>query len=164
MKIGIPQGSYQQWFNKVMGIIRLQVSEAIAILEDNKIIDWYYFLIHPKDNDSNAYFDVVFTLREGVDSKDFLTLLPSYCLEPKPVNREYGESISGIEKTLLKNNEIEEAWRIIGEQSEWIIHMVNIHKDEEIPIQQFTQFMHFYMNMMGLGLQSVLLLSPFLRF
>ena len=93
-------------------------------------------------------------------SMDFLEALPSYCLDPKPIERREVESINGIMKPLLRNEEIEEAWRIIGEQSEWIIRMVKIHEDGEIPIKQFIQFMHFYMNVMGLGHLSRLVLSP----
>ena len=68
------------------------------------------------------------------------------------------ENIAGINKSLLKNEEIEEAWRIIGEQSEWIINLVNIHKEDIgwVPITQFVQFMHFFMNMMGLGHRAAL--------
>jgi hypothetical protein len=150
----------QEWFNKIVDTIRSHVSEAISALETSKKIDWYYFLIHQRENDINSYFHIIFSLKEGVESRDFLGSLPSYCLHPKQLGHGYGESISGIEKSLLKNEEIEEAWKIIGEQSEWIIRMVKIHKDGEIPIKQFIQFMHFYMNVMGLGHLSRLVLSP----
>jgi len=159
IEAGSPQGR-QELFNRGVSIIRSQVSETVAILEKRKIIDWYQFLIHSKENDGKLYFHVRFSLRNGIDSKKFLDSLPTYCLYPKHLERREVESISGITTPLLKNDEIEEAWRIIGEQSEWIIHMVSIHKDVEIPIQQFVQFMHFYMNMMGLGHLSRLALSP----
>ena len=166
IKIGIPQSSYQDLFNSVVNIIRSQVTEAVSILETRNMIDWYYFLIHNKEDDNvNLYFHLVFSLREGVESRDFLGLLPSYCLDPKQIGRGYGESISGIEKMLLKNNEVEEAWRIIGEQSEWTIHMVNIHKDGKLTIPQFIQFMHFYMNTMSLGhLSRLQLPQPYALF
>jgi len=52
----------------------------------------------------------------------------------------------------LKNQKIEEAWRIMGEQSEWLLNMLNNHKvDVEIPIGQVEQFLHFYSNMTGLS-------------
>lgn len=162
IRIEILQG--QGLFNSAVGAIKSQVSEVVSILETKKIIDWYQFLIHGRENDSNLYFHVRFSLGKGVASKDFLGSLPSYCLYPEPIERKAVESINGIDKSLIKNGEIEEAWRIIGEQSEWIIHMINIHKDGEIPIQQFVQFMHFYLNMMGLGHQAILFLSPFSRF
>ena len=165
IKIGTPQGSYQDWFNRVWHVIRTQVSEAVSILEKKGIIDWYQFLIHSKTGDAtNFYFHVRLSLKKGINDGDLLSSLPEYCIEPEKINRNGVESISGLILPLLKNNEIEEAWRIIGEQSELIIHMVNIHKEVEIPIQQFIQFMHFFMNMTGLGNQSILPLTPFFRF
>lgn len=75
------------------------------------------------------------------------------------------QEISGIEKSLLKNEEIEEAWRILGEQSEWLMSMLNIHKENVgIPIEQITQFMHFYFNMLGLGGHSILYLGQIFPF
>jgi hypothetical protein len=89
-----------------------------------------------------------------------LKTLPDYCIDPKTLTRNDVDSISGIAKPLLKNEEIEEAWRIIGEQSEWVIHLVDSHKDPRIPIPHFVQFMHYYMNMLGIGHNSKLALPP----
>src|SRR5665648_666196 len=148
----LPQDGIDGDFKGAVSTIKSQVTEVVSILETNKVIDWYYFLIHGKDNDPhNLYFDVVFSVKAEVEPEEFLKLTPSYCLEPKHLDRAFGESICGINKELLNNEEIEEVWRIIGEQSEWIIHMVNIHKDNELTIQQFIQLMHFFMNTMGLG-------------
>lgn len=118
IRIGVPQ-SHQDLFSKAVSIIRSQVSEVVTTLEIKKITDWYQFLIHGRE-DNNLYFHIRFSLAKGVNSKDFLEALPSYCLDPKPVERKEVELISGIMKPLLKNEEIEEAWRIIGEQSEWL--------------------------------------------
>ncbi len=148
-------------FRCAVSTIKSQVTEVVSILETKKMIDWYYFLNHQKDTDpKNLYFDVVFSVKEGIESDEFVKALPSYCLEPKHLDRGFGESIAGIEKKSLNNEEIEEAWRIIGEQSEWIIHMVSVHKDGELTIQQFIQFMHFYTNTMSLGNLSRLQLPP----
>jgi hypothetical protein len=154
IKIGFPQQTVEANFSSVVKVIRSQVTEVVSILETKQMIDWYYFLIHRKDNDPTVgYFDVIFSVKEDVTSEEFVKALPSYCLEPKHLEH-FGESISGIPKEQLKNEEIEEAWRIIGEQSEWIIYIVNVYKDGELTIPQFIQFMHFYMNMMGLGCLS----------
>jgi hypothetical protein len=66
----------------------------------------------------------------------------------RKIERNRVELISGIDKALLKNEKIEEAWRIIGEQSEWLLEMLNIHKGEVgIPLQHVAQFLHFFANM-----------------
>jgi hypothetical protein len=149
-------------YDTIVKAIRSQVFEVVSILKSKQIIDWYQFLIHPRNGEPAIHIRI--SLREGVDSKDFLSSLPNYCLPPKQIERKEMESISGIDKPLLKNQEIEEAWRILGEQSEWIIRMIDIYQSEKIPIQNFTQFMHFYLNMMGLGMQGILFLSPFINF
>lgn len=153
IKIGLPCET-QILFKNAVHLIKSQLSEVINLLETDKIIDWYYFLLHGREKDPNFYFDVIFSLKEGVKSEDFLSLLPSYCLNPEQLKRGFGESISGISKTQLKNDEIEEAWRVIGEQSEWVINTLASHKEGEITIQQYLQFMHYFMNMMGLGNHS----------
>jgi len=104
---------HQEWFNKVVDAIRSQVCEVVSILTNKQIVDWYHFLIHEKDGKPCIHIRV--SIRKGVDSKDFLDSLPSYCLESKPIERKAVESIDGVDKPLLKNEEIEEAWRIIGE-------------------------------------------------
>jgi hypothetical protein len=54
-------------------------------------------------------------------------------------------SICGIDANLIKNSDIAEAWRIIGEQSEWLFKMLSIFKGD-VPLQTVGQFLHFYAN------------------
>jgi hypothetical protein len=104
-------------------------------------------LLHNFPQDPNSfYFHIRF---EKTNGKNFR--LPDFCSQPQI--EKVGNAISGIDKSLLKKEAIEEARKIIGEQSELIVKFVNIHKDT-ISIQQFLQFMHFNMNMVGLGHQS----------
>ena len=150
-------------------IIPNTIRKKIAIFQElarEGKVDWFCFLIHafPKDPD-NAYFHVRFTKAEGEKIE-----LPEYCIETQMKN--VGKTISGIDESLLKNEDIREAWRMIGEQSDLIIKLVQIHKDV-IPIEQFIQFMHYNMNMFGLSQQGSIkvrhkvsggFISRFLRF
>lgn len=126
--------------------IRNKIAIFPELLREGKI-EWYCFLIHdyPEDPD-NIYFHVRFAKAEGKK-----VALPEYC--KKPERDKVGENISGIDKSLLENEDIREAWRIVGEQSDLIIKLVQIHKDK-IPIQQFIQFKHYDTNMFGLGRRS----------
>jgi hypothetical protein len=126
--------------------IREKISVFSQLLKDKKL-EWYCFLHHefPKDPD-NFYFHVRFTKAAGWNIS-----LPDFCSQPQI--EKVGNAISGIDKSLLRKEAIEEAWRIIGEQSELIVKLVQIHKDE-IPIQQFIQFMHYNMSMVGLEYQG----------
>ena len=168
IKIGLPQETSLQ---KIVCTIRSKISRMIYGLNQEKIINWYFFLIHNRESgvpttqdDDNLYFHIRVALRKNVKPKDFRESLPDYCVMTRPIERRL-ESIVGINKSIIENKEIEEVWRIMGEQSEWIINMVNIHKENvAIPIPQITQFMHFYLNMMGLGNRAILCLGTVLRF
>ena len=155
IKIGLPN---EVSFGRLVQIIRFNIYPMISRLKDDGIINWYHFLIHNRESgvpttedDNNLYYHIRFALKKDIKPKDVHNLLPNYCEKTRPIERRL-ESISGIDKSLLKNEEIEEAWRIIGEQSEWLINMLNIHKEDiEIPTDQVEQFLHFYSNMTGLS-------------
>ncbi len=168
IKIGIPQKTSLQ---QIIHIIRSKVHPMIYGLKQRKAINWYHFLVHDRESgvpttkdDNNLYFHIRVALKKDVKPKDFRESLPNYSVMTRPIEHRL-ESITGIDKSIIKNEEIEEVWRIIGEQSEWIINMLNIHKENiEMPIPQITQFMHFYLNMLGLGGRALLFLGPIYRF
>jgi len=55
----------------------------------------------------------------------------------------------------LKDESIEEVWRIIGEQSEWLLYMLDIFKDIiNIPLQYVGQLLHYFSNMTQLMVDS----------
>lgn len=98
----------------------------------------------------SAYFDVVFT----TDREDPNAFLPSYCIDTKKIHPD--RTIFGIDEKILLNENITEAWRILGEQSEIVVRLVCAHKETvEIPSNQIAQFMHFFMNPLKLGHQSI---------
>ena len=153
--IKIPAEDNRVGFNLLYSCIRSRIYPMISRLKDDGMIDWYCFLTHDRksgvptsEDDDNPYFHVRLTLKKKVDPNEFLNSLPNYCVMTRKIRRERVESIVGIDKSLLRNEEIEEAWRIIGEQTEWLLEMLNIHKEDvNIPPQQIAQFLHFYANM-----------------
>lgn len=172
IKIGLPQDMSLQ---QIISLIRSKVYPMICDLRNRKIINWYFFLIHGRGSgvptikeDNNAYFHIRFSLNKDIEvknEKDVINFLPNYCVLTQKARHKRVESILGIDKSLLKNEEIEEAWRIMGQQSEWIIDMLNIHKENvEILIPQIVQFMHFFLNMLGLGKRALLFLGPVYSF
>jgi len=156
--IKIPTEDDMIRLNLIYNDIRSKICPMISGLIDNDVISWYCFLIHDRNSgvptskdDNNAYFHIRFSLKKSVNPEDFLA---EYCLMTRKIRPEWVASISGINKSLLKNEEIEEAWRIIGEQSEWLINMLNIHKEDvDISPQQIAQFLHFYANMTQLQIR-----------
>jgi hypothetical protein len=135
--------------------IRKRLAPMIDSLLNNRMIDWYCFLIHDKTsgvptnpNDEDAYFHVRLGLQTGSTPDMLLTSLPDYCTMTRPIEATWVENILGIDKTLLKNEDIGEAWKVIGEQSEWLLKMLNSHKEEtNIFPTQMAQFLHYFSNM-----------------
>jgi len=136
-------------------MIRFQVFPLISRFKDTGI-RWYCFLIHDRGSgvptskdDPHLYFHVRFELDEDTNPEEFLL---DYCVMTRKT--EPIENIAGINKSLLRDEQIEEAWKIIGEQSEWVINMLNIYKPEvDIPPNQIAQFLHYYFNMTQLGIK-----------
>lgn len=151
IKIGLPR---EITYDMIIQGIRIKIQKVVKILMENDIADWYHFLIHDKDSgvptnedDNNFYFHIRFSVKKNTSSKDVYKILPNYCKMTHHIEHRL-ESITGIDKSIVKNEEIEEVWRIIGEQSEWVIRMLNIHtKNARIPPHQVRQFLHFFANM-----------------
>ena len=146
----------------IYDIIRLKIYPMISLLKSNDMINWYCFLIHNRksgvptsENDNNPYFHIRFAIK-NISPQDFLKSLPNYCVMTRKIRLKHVESIVGIDKSLLKNEQIEEAWRIIGEQSEWVINMLNIHKEDvetNLLLQHVVQFLHYYSNITQLQIR-----------
>jgi hypothetical protein len=159
--------SRQDFFREVVRRIESQVTQLISVLEkEDKLIDWYYFLIHQELNESQPYFDVVVSLKIGITEEALKNSLRrlTYCSTPKKLDRSFGETISKITRAQLKNDDIEEAWKLVGEQSELVVNLVNAYKDGALTIEQFTQFIHFLTNPVGLGMISFMTIGEVHQF
>jgi len=146
--------SRQDFFKQAITKIKSQVTRLVSVLEkDDKMIDWYYFLIHA---DPQLYFDFVVSLKIGITEEALKNLLRqlTYCSTPEKLPPSWGETISKVTRAQLIDDDIEEAWRLVGQQSEWLINLVNTYKNDALTIEQFTQFMHFFTNPVGLGMIS----------
>jgi len=138
---------------KPINIIRFRMRPLISRLRDEGVIGWYHFLVHPRpselppiEGDTNLCFHIRFEFKGTDPSK----VLPDYCVVTRKIGRI--ENIAGIDRSLLKDEQIEEAWKVIGEQSEWVINMLDIHKEDvDVPLNQIMQFLHYFYNMIQLG-------------
>ncbi len=166
IKIPVEKNEYNknrlQFISKtIYNIIRFKMYPMISHFKDSGLINWYCFLIHSRnsgvptsENDDNPYFHIRVELRKDINPDNFLNSLPNYCVMTRKIKHEKVESIEGIDKSIIKNEKIEEAWKIIGEISELIINILNIHKeDTEIPCQQIYQFLHFCSNITQLQIK-----------
>jgi hypothetical protein len=155
--IEIPIDYQKMGYSTILRIIydtlRQKVRPTISGLEQ-KGTKWYCFLFHGSrvQGDTKPYWHIRFEPREGIDDKEKVNaLLSNYCDKTKTELNEKVESIKtikGIDESLIKNGEIEEAWRILGEQSKWFMDMLEIHKEDDgISSKQIFQFLHFSLNM-----------------
>jgi hypothetical protein len=148
----IPTENTQLRYSDLYDIVRFKIQPLITRLIKNRVINWYCFLIHGKDtgvpttqNDNNIYFHLRIALN-STDSK-INEMLPEYCVLTRKIEQGI-DDIAGIDKAIIKNEDIAEAWRIIGEQSEWFLHLLSVHKDDvPVPPQQIAQFLHYFANM-----------------
>ena len=139
---------------KLYDVIRFKVSSVISSLKDNNAGSWYCFLVHGKnsgvsttEDDDNLYLHIRFTIRKDIDPDKVLSSLPDYCEMTRYIKPRLN-SIAGIDKSQFKSGEIEEAWRLLGEQSEWFLQLLLAYKEEtNISPQQVGQFLHFFANM-----------------
>jgi len=131
--------------------MRSLIHPLVNHLKDIGMIDWYCFLIHPKSevtkdpNDTAVGFHLRLSLTKDSSLDEVCRLLPKNCEGTRKMSE---RSIGGIDTNLLERQDITEAWRVIGEQSEWLLNMLNIYKEgANIFPEQIGQFLHYYFNM-----------------
>lgn len=135
----------------------MTIKEQIWSVEADGLIGWYCFLIHDRnsgvpttENDDNPYFHIRFDTKEEINPKDSL---PNYCVLTRKIDVDWVKDISirrgeVFNTSMLKDESIGEVWRIIGEQSEWLLHALDIFKDDtDIPLLYVSQFLHYFANM-----------------
>jgi hypothetical protein len=130
--------------------MRTMIYPLLTRLMEDGVINWYGFLIHDKDSgvpttpdDPNPYLHIRVSLTKDIGLSGLKQLLPAHCvLTRKDLNV---RKIAEIDTSLLINNDIAEAWRVFGEQSEWLLSMINAHKaDAHIFPGQVDQFLHYF--------------------
>ncbi len=135
--------------------LRLDLLPIISQLMERGLIDWFCFLLHDRNSgvptdadDPSLYLHLRFSVRENVDPHAIIASLPEYFIMTRQIERNRVESIAGIDNSLLKQQQIVEAWRVIGEQSEWLLDMLQIYREDvTVPPEQVSQFLHFFANM-----------------
>jgi len=137
--------------------MRKEIIPLVSRLKDEGLIDWYCLLIHnygtgvpTTPDDPNPYLHLRVSFTKDFSKDEVRKYLPTDLPEtsPKPAS---GGSIDGVVKSWLRNDDIAEAWRIIGESTEWIFNMINTFKTD-VAVRpciypcQIRQFLHYYRN------------------
>jgi hypothetical protein len=110
---------------------------------------------------STLYIHLRLEPESRVDVEEFITKLPQHFCNP--IHKTLGE-IDGLEHSILHNEDWAYAWKIHGEASEWVVFLLESHRDSAIPLQQLIQFLHFITNPLMLGNSCLCIPAGFLRF
>jgi len=173
IRIGLP--NEPNIHERIFNMIRVEVYRAICqayptINEPEKegVANWFSFLIHNRESgsipapfdDKNLYFHIRVSLSGNNQLEDLKKSLPEYCLMTRQKKPEDVDHINIDDRgtkfnpSLLKQGSIEEVWRIIGEQSEFFLKVFHSYKENvAIPIHEIWEFLHYFHNMVGLGVQ-----------
>jgi hypothetical protein len=139
-------------------IIIEKVIPTISALKEKCGIKWYCFLFH---NERNGYpidqwqgyqFHIRFEKPTNLSIDQLISSIPKYCELPRKIEINKVNSISGIDKSIIKNQDISEAWRLLGESSKYIIDMLSSHSIGNLEYYNklkgnIAQFEHFIINM-----------------
>ncbi len=159
MAIRIPNSSH--WGENIK-VLQNKVIPVVSTLKEKCGARWYHFLIHNSENGvpilhHGLQFHIRFENSNNLSIDELKSKLPKYCEMIRKIVPPLRE-ISGIDTSLLKGDDIQEAWKIIGESCEWIVEMLNAHKIvEDIPLErmrkQIEQFQHYIKNITQIGFQ-----------
>jgi hypothetical protein len=147
-----------------IGLIRDKVAHAISMLKAKGDVGWYCFWIHDKNSgvptsegDEYLYFHIMFELKKHVSPVD---ILPIHCVLTRQVEPEGVKSVTidgngaEFDVSLLRDESIEEVWRLIGEQSEWLLYLLDRFKDNTtIPVSHIKGFMKQFTDMTALPIR-----------
>lgn len=138
-------------------VLRSKVSPLIFDLQSGGIIGWYCLTVprRPANTPPHEYRIRLEILVNVKDKEEVNSLLTEYCEKGRTrafLKVDPPDQISGIDNTLLLEEDITEAWKVIGEGSEWILRMLEVHKEDAVIYpQQIAQYLHFFSNVTGFG-------------
>jgi hypothetical protein len=140
--------------------LRDEVLPLVRRLEHEEGLVWFFFLIHdrasgvpttPDDKGLYIHMRMEF-VRRGPDFDLSMLLPPEWSMTRRA---ELPGEIAGVD-AMAFNGDVGRAWRLMGEQSAWLVRLVEAHAeiyDSGKPIDELTyvrhakQFLHFLANM-----------------
>jgi len=135
-------------------LLRTTVAQIIRERREQNQIRWYSFLVHNQQsgvpttpNDARLFVHLRMELASGVDEGVFIAKLPPTCLMAGKMQVPTPPSLDTIDITFLKNSNVSEGWKILGESSEWVLSMLDSHDTHtKVPPQNVAQFLHYIGN------------------
>lgn len=154
VRIGLPQTAIP--CARHLDLLREDVSPLLRRLTTEGRVRWYCFLIHDFHNGvpvSSEDRDLFWHLRlepgPGVSCDSLIESLPVWCEPTQLADPIVLRGITGPDVDRLRRGSAE-AWRLLGEQSEWLLDLLDAYKDEvrmaEVA-RDVQQYLHYFANM-----------------
>jgi len=164
--INLPKECYypncQISWQKYVELLASRVIPMIHGLQKDGIIKWFCFFCHPKaqvasqgieilPDDTPLYIHIRLEVIKDIELGGYLFLhYPDSDCRP-PTKDNSLKTIHEIDISLLKNVQIEEAWKIIGDISGLVLNMIDAHsKPQSVMGQHFHLFLHYFCNSFGI--------------
>ena len=124
--------------------LQFRIYPLINELKRKKIIKWYHFLWHPLPDKTGEAIHIRMEIPKG-GIRELKKHLPEDCLFTKKISKKTMlNGIEGVNKNLLAHGNLEYAWWLIGECSEWVMSLICIHR--YLTIKEVRQFIHYFDN------------------
>jgi len=140
----------------------------IRKLQADGHLRWFSFLRHDASQlagreplDGRVFIHLRLEPATDLNPQVFIKLLPAHFLKPQHVSAL--SAISGLDGSILRDDNWAQAWKIFGEASEWILCLLEGHKKEP-SLQQIVQFLHFITNPLMLGHRCLCIPGGYLSF
>ena len=140
-------------------LLRSRVAPLVRDLRNRRYVGWYSFLFHdrcsgvpPSLADDGAFIHLRLELAEGVTVEHLKKALPPECEGTDYSPSLAHDRLDEIDASSLRDRDVAEAWRILGELSEWSLSMLEAHTDGlPVPPQNIRKFFHFLRNQLLAG-------------
>jgi len=151
--IGLPNNA-NRLRNRYFDLLRTCVSPLIAELYQHHYIGWFSFLVHDRktgripipEGDGRLFIHLRLERSPRVSVARIREALPEICEHTRPMRANVDRSL-GIKSSALTAPEIATGWRLFGLSSDWTLHFVTAHRnDEPIPEENVCQFFHYIEN------------------
>lgn len=150
--------------------LRKDVLPYIRKMQADRSLRWFSFLVHPKSQiqacertDKSLVIHLRLEPAIEIDVQQFINLLPKHFRSPKLVENPPLSEMTGVERSMLRDEEWAHGWKILGDASEWVLCLLEGHKSEPSP-KQMVRFLHYITNALMLGNRCLYLPGGFLAF
>lgn len=135
-------------------VLRRYVIPAIEVLRIDR--GWFHLMIHDDvtfgvghSPRGDALWHLRLSLHPSVDFDQFCQSLPAQFESTRMLSIDSIQRIPGINASLVKSHDIADCWRLLGEQTEWLLKAVRAYRedaDASAIARDLYQYAHLFEN------------------